>query len=637
MPSPYTSPTKLSSSILIHLGDFRTNQADGGVVPSQFAETTDSVSVSSSQIQMPTGNPAFTHFDATVMQAANYDELIVDVGITATWTNNAFNASTSSSITDYSQIAATGRPFWLVVRCDGYGLTQAQASATIAINAALSVVTLLWEDMLKFKMTRNFKGFAFLRPDLNIVYKDGSAITRTQQSSLVQAAWNVNRAACFVTSRPYDAITLIAPIMTSNPNSGLALAHPILGCNSAQEDKVVIVYPVVQSSGQNISVVIGQVSATLSPTNRDPGYTPNLEFAYAIPINDSMWTVDGTGGLTGISGVEANLAAMANFVAAMGITQIGLFGVDTTALVSPFASGFSSPYGLAFDSSGNLYVANSAAGTISMITSLGVVSQYATGLSGPIGLAFDAEGNLYAANSGNNTVSKITGGVVSTFASGFNKPTGLAFDTSGNLYVANSNGGGVISMVTPGGAVSTYATVNSNSVNGLAFDNLDNLYIASYNNNSIIMVAPDGTQSTYATGLSGPYALLWNNGNLYVTCYGTQTVDEVAPGGFVSTFAVNFNSPSAIAVDSSGNFYLSNGLTGNVWKLVPTPFTSGDVPSPNIFLPTDANVNTSGECNTWGADGNVFVAYPNGQGGTTVRQFNSSFVETVPYTGPAYQ
>jgi len=59
------------------------------------------------------------------------------------------------------------------------------------------------------------------------------------------------------------------------------------------------------------------------------------------------------------------------------------------------------------------------------------------------------------ANEFGGTISEVTpGGAVSTFASGFNGPFGLAFDAAGNLFVAN-NGNGRISEVTPGGAVST--------------------------------------------------------------------------------------------------------------------------------------------------------------------------------------
>ena len=99
-------------------------------------------------------------------------------------------------------------------------------------------------------------------------------------------------------------------------------------------------------------------------------------------------------------------------------------------------------------------------------------------MSNPEGLAFDASGNLYVANSYGNTIDKITpGGVVSVFAStGLNYPECLAFDSSGNLYVtilAQQH----IESSTPGGLGSVFRRVNAPF--GLAFDASGNLYVSS--------------------------------------------------------------------------------------------------------------------------------------------------------------
>ena len=48
MPTPYTSPTKLTTSVLVHIGDFQVNQVDGGVTPPEYVLTTDSVAVTTS-------------------------------------------------------------------------------------------------------------------------------------------------------------------------------------------------------------------------------------------------------------------------------------------------------------------------------------------------------------------------------------------------------------------------------------------------------------------------------------------------------------------------------------------------------------------------------------------------------------
>jgi sugar lactone lactonase YvrE len=169
------------------------------------------------------------------------------------------------------------------------------------------------------------------------------------------------------------------------------------------------------------------------------------------------------------------------------LSLAGLFGASSAVAASPqtFASGFHGPYGLAFDSTGNLYVANFNDSTVSKVTLGGTVTTFVSSqLNGPGGLAFDSTGNLYVANFRNSTVSKVTpGGTVSLFASGFANPAGLAFDSTGNLYVTNYNAN-TVSEVTPGGTVSLFAS-GFNAPFGLAFDSTGNLYVANYNANTV--------------------------------------------------------------------------------------------------------------------------------------------------------
>jgi DNA-binding beta-propeller fold protein YncE len=107
-------------------------------------------------------------------------------------------------------------------------------------------------------------------------------------------------------------------------------------------------------------------------------------------------------------------------------------------------------WGLAFDSTGNLYAADGNAQTIYKFAPNGTrtvfvgPSAFAEGTY-PVGLAFDSSGNLFVSTEcfcdpGNDTIVYFTPtGVGSTFATGLTFPRGLAFDSSGVLFVAEAN------------------------------------------------------------------------------------------------------------------------------------------------------------------------------------------------------
>jgi sugar lactone lactonase YvrE len=150
------------------------------------------------------------------------------------------------------------------------------------------------------------------------------------------------------------------------------------------------------------------------------------------------------------------------------------------------AAKFFGPAGVAVDSSGNLFVADEHNNMIRIVSPGGVVSTLAgsagvtgstnaTGtaasFSSPGGVALDSSGNVYVADMGNNLIRKITpGGVVmtlagsgaATFADGtgtaasFNYPEGIAVDSSGNVYVADTSNN-MIRKITSVGVVTTLA------------------------------------------------------------------------------------------------------------------------------------------------------------------------------------
>ena len=89
---------------------------------------------------------------------------------------------------------------------------------------------------------------------------------------------------------------------------------------------------------------------------------------------------------------------------------------------------------------GDLYVVEPGNGVISKFTPDGTKTVFVSGISQPGGLAFDHTGNLFVAESATGSILKFTaeGGTRSVFASGLGDPVGLAFDGAGNLLVSDN-------------------------------------------------------------------------------------------------------------------------------------------------------------------------------------------------------
>jgi sugar lactone lactonase YvrE len=232
-------------------------------------------------------------------------------------------------------------------------------------------------------------------------------------------------------------------------------------------------------------------------------------------------------------------SAQTVFVTDDGNSPYAVYGVTTGGVATVYASGFNIPEGLAFDSSGNLFVSNAGNNTLSKVTPGGTLSTFATGFSGVDGLAVDGSGNLFVANNGDTIYEVTPGGVVSTFASGFSEVIGLAFDQSGNLF-ATDGGADTVFKITPAGTVSSFAT-GFGFPDGLAIDGSGDLFVSNVSGNpgAIYKVTPGGSVSTYATGLAHPRGLSFDliTGALFFTQgfsnFGGASLYEVNSGGQV--------------------------------------------------------------------------------------------------------
>ena len=249
------------------------------------------------------------------------------------------------------------------------------------------------------------------------------------------------------------------------------------------------------------------------------------------------------------------------------------------------------PAGVAVDSSGNLFISDMKNQVIRKVNSSGVISTYAgnqalgfgfgsdnvlatTGqLYNPLGLAVDSAGNLYIADShvGADTaglVRKVTAstGIISTVvglgitAGLLVNPEAVALDPAGNIYISDPEqhvvakfSAGVLKLDFAGTGYSGFAGDGGPAENakvgdpiGVAADAAGNVYIADSTNNRIRRVALDGTISTIAG----------------VTKFGYS-----GDGG--PALEAQLWSPRGVAVDAGGNIYIADTENDTIRQLTP--------------------------------------------------------------------
>ncbi|MEK7475235.1 MAG: IPT/TIG domain-containing protein, partial [Candidatus Coatesbacteria bacterium] len=319
-------------------------------------------------------------------------------------------------------------------------------------------------------------------------------------------------------------------------------------------------------------------------------------------------------------------------------------------------------YGVAVDGAGNAYIADSANNRIRKVTvATGQISTVAgTGTAGyngegtatsaqintPFGLAVDGAGNLYIADRTNARIRKVTaGGGISTVAgtgtAGYNgddiaatkaqidMPCGVAVDLAGNIYFADRNNNRIRKVTVATGQISTVAGTGTAGYNGdgiaattaqlnwpygVALDPAGNLYLTDRDNQRIrkvdvsssliSTVAGTGTAGYNGDGIAAttaqvnlPFGVAVDRaGNLYIadsSNYRTRKVDVAT--GLISTVAgtgvsgyngdgiaatmARIGTSYSVAVDGAGNMYIGDSFSYRVRK-VSVPTTSVTVTTP---------------------------------------------------------
>ncbi|HVN03653.1 MAG TPA: hypothetical protein VMT86_04495 [Bryobacteraceae bacterium] len=335
------------------------------------------------------------------------------------------------------------------------------------------------------------------------------------------------------------------------------------------------------------------------------------------------------------------------------------------------------PSAVVFDSSGNLYIADTdnnrvrkvSGGTISTVAGNGTAgfagdgsSATASGteLNAPSGLAFDSSGNMYIADADNYEVRKVTGGTISTVAGDNSKgagfagdlgaatnaqlwnPSGVAVDSAGNIYIADPYNNVVRVVCVTQGPV---ACTNNNFIGGTTWSSGDINTLAG-NETTGANYTGDGGIAT-GSSLNNPVSVLLDPaGNLYISDSGNNVIRKIDTSGIITTVVgdgsgnpgylgdggpatqAELNTPKGLALDSAGNLYIADCNNFVIRMVTPDgtiytiagngqPGYSGDggaATSATLWFPSGVAVN----------GGNVYVA----DNGNNVIRLLTPVVET---------
>ena len=390
---------------------------------------------------------------------------------------------------------------------------------------------------------------------------------------------------------------------------------------------------VADESGASVFVYSAGSKGNVAPTATISGPATGLISPEGIALDSSgnIYVADESAASVFVYPPLASLPSQPNYP-----------NVTPSATISGSNTGLNAPYGIALDSSGNIYLADALAASAFVypplaslpsqpnypnVTPTAAISGSDTGLSYPQGIALDSSRNIYVADSSANKVFVYPAGsngngapspttISTTMTTGLGWPQGIALDSSGKIYVTDDgfSGGGPGSVfVYPAGSnanAALTATISGNNTGlsypqGIALDSSGNIYVADESATSVFVysagskgnVAPTATISGSDTNLDTPEGIaLDSSRNIYVaddgddSCDGTESVyvysagsnSNAAPSATISGGSTGLCYPYGIALDSSGNIYVADEGAASVFVYPPLASLPSQPNYPNV-------------------------------------------------------
>ncbi len=604
-------------------------------------------------LRSTTGNPLNGNYSSSFATGSFGGDAVAP-----TLSSHCINANSSSTCTGIG-----GSTFYNFSSID---FTFSEPMIPITVNSAISFTlggnavspsSIVWSNY-NAKVTYNFTGLPDGTMVLNLntnaldgsgnALAGGSVITNetftiatpssgntvaTPTFSVAGGTYNANQSVTLSTTTGGASIRYTTNGTTPTCSTGTVYSSAIsvtstqtinaIGCLSGYADSTVATATyTLQVATPTFSPVGGTYTSTQSVTLSTTTGGANIRYTtngttptcsstlYSTPISVSTsQTINAIGCLAGYSDSAVGSAVYTMNISGAYITQWGSVGAGTGQ--------FAYPFGIAVDSSGNIYVADNNNNRIQKFSSSGAyITQWGSLGAGtgqfnyPFGIAIDTSGNIYVADRNNHRIQKFTSsgayitqwGSLGTGTGQFNYPYGVAVDSSDNIYVTDYNNHRIQKFTSSGGYLTQWGSVGTGTgqftnPTGVAVDSSGNIYVADYGNDRIQKFTSSGAYLIlWGTFGSGNGQFYWpfgvavdSSGNIYVADYGNHRIQKLnSSGTFVgwlgcgsltgwqtgacSTFGSGngqFYFPAGVALDSSGNIYVADTYNHRVQKFAP--------------------------------------------------------------------
>jgi hypothetical protein len=383
---------------------------------------------------------------------------------------------------------------------------------------------------------------------------------------------------------------------STSPTACYTLFNNALSAGSSgtvPSDTATAAINIAHNPGANVASLMGL------PTGQAP-FSPSLS---SNPNDFSVGIEYSGGGLNdplAIAIDASGYAWIANHGGAGTVTELSPAGAAISGSGGYVVTAQSQFNGIAFDPSGNVWLAAYNDSAVIKLSSSGTVLSGASGytdatIKTPYNVAVSGSGNVWVTNCGNISCGgPYSLAVVSnsgTILSGTNGytgfshiPTALAIDASGNAWVATD----IITKFSSTGTVLSGSGFTGGGLNkpyAIAFDHSGNAWIASYGSittSNVTELSSSGTALSpstgyTATGMDSPNSIAVDGaGQIWVANTGIDVnpnvVELSSSGNVISPDSGyqggNIQHPNGIAVDGSGNVWVTNQLNSTVTQLV---------------------------------------------------------------------